>query len=509
MNGESVNFALEAAFSALKNQVDAHLQAGLPRLLNYLWQPLVPFLLTPTPAIGLIAARPEKPYCQAESMAPQSMTLLPFSSHGSTVAKKPCYFQSPYSMQLYPLQVIEQKKQYEDNKTYLSVVLKNNNLQRSVCVQEGLQFAVSGNYELAVAYWQQLCRCAIIHAHIERGQSACTLTMPNQKNHPFQRTFPALLQYGLAPATLLLVSIQLKTPLTILAGGTLQLLFEWPEILDAQQLNTDQIQLIPNSTWICNQYETDAVPIRQPQHTDTHWVQPLQPDVSVGEMLSVASIQGMSATLKQAIPAALTAYPKASQSQVSYYAFYEGERLGLQLAGDLSVIEWLSISVWAHQGDRPFTELLPGKVAVDLLENPVGWQWETLTRFTLCQKNMRLPSRYTDLSWLSAPLQLFQTEAALREYLELFALKAPGLLKKLTAIEQVRCEQIQVFQQGMLQLQLILDWQLDLRAFENNWDCQLFLQAVYWQLLPLVPYAYHLKFQLRASGLHRVWQWPS
>ena len=88
MNGESVNHTVEAAFAALRNQVELHLQTGLPRLLNYLWQPLVPFLMVPTPAIALIAVNPEKPYCQKEALAAQTITMTPFTDNAVPADRK-------------------------------------------------------------------------------------------------------------------------------------------------------------------------------------------------------------------------------------------------------------------------------------------------------------------------------------------------------------------------------------------------------------------------------------
>ncbi len=508
MNGESVNHTVEAAFAALRNQVELHLQTGLPRLLNYLWQPLVPFLMVPTPAIALIAVNPEKPYCQKEALAAQTITMTPFTDNAVPAVTKPCYFQFPHPMTLYPLQCIEQKKQCEHNHTRLTVTLKNTNAQRPLLLDQGLQVAVAGSTEFSIAFWQQLCQCTQVSAAVQQGSTRCLVESIAHQTHAFQDFLPPLLHYALAPETLLLIKIQFKAPLTVLAGEQLQLLFEWPDILDNQQLPTEKIRLILNSTWIFNCYETDAIPIREPKTRDTHWIQPLQKEVLQSDILSVASLHGMTAHHKQNITASLTTYPKSTECPASYFAFYEEHRLGLQLAGDLSEMDWLSLSVWAHQGDRPFDTYVPGKVAGDLDENPLGWQWELITRCTPAQRNRQLPDQYTDLSWLSAPLQLFQTETILREYLALFTIKAPSLLKKIAAIEQIRYEKNQVFSQGMFQLQCIVHWHMDVRAFESVWDCQLFLQAVYWQVLPLVPYAYQLQFQLTTATTRHHWHWP-
>jgi hypothetical protein len=508
MNGVSASPALEEAFSALQHQVEAHLQAGLPRLLNYLWQPLVPFLMVPTPALGLIAVIPEKSYCQIEHLAEQSITLTPLSDAGVSHETSPGYFQLPFSMKIYPLQWIEQEKQCVNNDTRLIVTLKNINLQRSIQVDQGLQFSISGDEMLAVAFWQQLVRCEKVLACVQHETVSCSVEILNQTPHSFQNFIPPLLHYGLAPKTILLIKINLNSPLTVSVSDTVKLVFEWSDILDNQQLNAKQVRLVLNSSWILNAYETDAIPIRNPKNLDTHWVKPLQEEVAEEEVLSIASIHGMSGHVKQALPAALSTYPRSDFSSINYYAFYEGRRLGLQLSGNVSDVEWLSVSIWAHQSDKPLMNLLPGKIAGDLSDNPPGWNWEILARFTPVQRNQRLPERYTDLSWLSAPLQLFQTESILREYLELFAIKAPGLLKKIAAIEKILCEKNQIFQNGTFQLQLVLHWQMDLRAFDSIWDCQLFLQSVYWQLAPLVPYAYQLEFSLSSASTQNIWHWP-
>lgn len=509
MSGESVNHALEAAFATLRNQVELHLETGLPRLLNYLWQPLVPFLMVPTPAVALIAVNPEKTYCQKEALTAQTITLTPISDHVRSAATAPCYFQLPHSMTLYPLACIDQKKQCDQSHTRLILTLKNTNPQRALVLDHVLQFSVQGSPEYSVAFFQQLSQCTQVYANTQQGSAtACSIEVLAHQPHAFQDFFPPLLHYGLAPETLLIIKIQFKVPLTVLADEQLHLLFDWPDRLDNQQLNTEKVRLILNSTWIFNRYETDAVPIRQPTIRDTHWIHPLQKAVSPSDILSVASLYGTQGNHKQIIPAALTTYPQAANAPASYFAFYEENRLGLQLAGDLSEIDWLSLSVWAHQGDKPFDQYAPGKVAGDLLDNPLGWQWELITRCTPAQRNRQLPKQYTDLSWLSAPLQLFQTENILREYLALFATKAPSLLKKIAAIEQIRYEKNQTFSEGMFHLQLTVHWQMDLRGFESIWDCQLFLQSVYWQVLPLVPYAYQLQFKLTTATTSQRWHWP-